>query len=452
MGNLTDKLEPTDWHRNWDEVASTHPRLGGQAHVIQIRRRTDGQLGALKRLHPHYRKSEERRFRMKREVDSLSYLAGAGTPILLEDNLDRWRDPHVELYAVTEWIAGPTLGEYVHGEPLPLDEALRIITTLAQTLHRCHEAGILHRDIKPDNVILRDPVAAPFLVDFGMAWAQADDDAAVETSLGHELGNRFLRLPEHAPGVLARDERSDVAMLVGALLFLLTGHAPRMLRDQNELPPYETLAQYFRSDSLRDPRWRHVMRVVRHGLQYSIGMRFQSAAELLSALDRIEAARTAGRSRSEAITRLLEVMANDPLLPFRQQVEYLGVVHEDHLKEIIQLFRQAPTLEFSSKQFVKPTLEKPSSSLTFRVGSQSPDKQHVDVSHIAAVDGDRFILAYQLDGGSEQQYYAGPVTDLESLRDALRAERESILTNVIDLLADKHEAIHKQRRDLSRPN
>ena len=100
-----------------------------------------------------------------------------------------------------EWIEGLTLAQAVSRGALDIDTTLAITQVLLRTVAKCHEANIHHRDLKPDNVVLRDgDLRAPVIVDFGMSWAKPDgeDGRKFETDAGQELGNRFLRLPEHA--------------------------------------------------------------------------------------------------------------------------------------------------------------------------------------------------------------------------------------------------------------
>ena len=100
------------------------------------------------------------------------------------------------LWAVMEWIPGRTLQQRINSSaPLTLDEALRITEQLLMTVGECHKLGIHHRDLKHDNVILRDGDVQPILVDFGMSWTrlEVDEERDFRTRMDQEIGNRFLQ-------------------------------------------------------------------------------------------------------------------------------------------------------------------------------------------------------------------------------------------------------------------
>jgi serine/threonine protein kinase len=222
------------WEIEWELVDGPDALKGGQASVSKVRRRMDGTPGALKLLHTEHLGKTERRYRMQQEANALIALAGQGVPHLLASNVDKWTETGVPLFIVMEWIEGITLANACSRNPIELDQALEVMDKVLDTITLCHRLEIHHRDLKPDNVILRSGAYnAPVLVDFGMTWTQPDDspDKRFETPLGQELGNRFLRLPEYAPGQNLHDSRSDISMAVGLLFFMLTARAPRQLHD-----------------------------------------------------------------------------------------------------------------------------------------------------------------------------------------------------------------------------
>jgi serine/threonine-protein kinase len=242
---------------------------------------------ALKSLHPENLGSSERRYRMQQEVHLLRLLAGNGVPCVLASNVEAWDTPGTPLYAIVEWVDGPTLADFCGGRPQEIDVALPIVTALIDIVRRCHAAGVLHRDIKPDNVILHGgDIARPVLIDFGMGWAASDESMFGEfsTGAGQELGNRFLRLPEYAPGHHVRDTRSDVTMLVAILFYLLTGAAPRVLLDPTGRMPHEAMLERFSIQSRADVRWERLRRVFNVGFQQRLDMRFVDAEQFAAAL------------------------------------------------------------------------------------------------------------------------------------------------------------------------
>jgi serine/threonine-protein kinase len=127
-------------------------------------------------------------------------------------------------YLVLQCIDGPTLAQ-VRGK-LGLEETVRIFRQLAEALHECHRAGVLHRDIKPGNVMLeRLPEGGwhPYLVDFGLA-------RHLETPSEHTVPGIILGTPAYASPEALRgakvDRRSDVYGLGATLYDALTGRPP----------------------------------------------------------------------------------------------------------------------------------------------------------------------------------------------------------------------------------
>jgi predicted Ser/Thr protein kinase len=131
------------------------------------------------------------------------------------------------LCLVMEYIEGSSLGDTVRGSG-PLDDvsAARLWVTMAGALAAAHENGVLHRDVKPSNVIL-DPSAAPHLLDFGIARSSGD---MTLTASGMLVGTPDYLAPETAKTGLATPS-SDTWQLAATVSFALTGAPPRGAKD-----------------------------------------------------------------------------------------------------------------------------------------------------------------------------------------------------------------------------
>jgi len=134
------------------------------------------------------------------------------------------------LFYVMPFVAGESLRAKLDREgQLPVDEALRIASAMASALDYAHRHGVVHRDVKPENVLLSDGV--PMVADFGIAKAVVNsrlDEASTNPGLtraGLSLGTPSYMSPEQAMGE-AVDGRSDIYALGCVLYEMLSGEVP----------------------------------------------------------------------------------------------------------------------------------------------------------------------------------------------------------------------------------
>jgi len=132
-------------------------------------------------------------------------------------------DPLHAPYLVTTWIEGQPLEDRLRGGPLPPAEVVSIGAALADALHSLHQQGVIHLDVKPENLILRDD-GTVVLIDFGCAHhARLPDLLAEETRF--RAGSRPYVSPEQLLG--RRDDRRSDLFALGVVLYeLLTGKLP----------------------------------------------------------------------------------------------------------------------------------------------------------------------------------------------------------------------------------
>ena len=151
------------------------------------------------------------------------------------------------LYYTMPFIDGETLRALVDRErQLPLERALAIARDVADALHYAHGRNIVHRDIKPDNILIERETGLPVVTDFGIARAieRAADESSV-TSTGFTLGTPTYMSPEQAGAERDIDGRSDIyslgcvlyEMLVGAPPFVGPNARSIIARHMTEPPP-----------------------------------------------------------------------------------------------------------------------------------------------------------------------------------------------------------------------
>jgi TolB-like protein/tetratricopeptide (TPR) repeat protein/tRNA A-37 threonylcarbamoyl transferase component Bud32 len=185
---------------------------------------------ALKTLRDDVQADEQARARLLREARAAAALTHPGIAVVYEiDELER--DGRPVRFIAMEYVAGETLGEYAKRRPPSLDEALDIVDRIADALGEAHGRGIVHRDVKPSNVMVA-PDGRLKILDFGLAkqhifgapdgttWSR---DAA-HSEVGALLGTLAYMAPEQARGSPV-DARADVYSL-GALLYELIAGEP----------------------------------------------------------------------------------------------------------------------------------------------------------------------------------------------------------------------------------
>src|SRR5947207_6736313 len=127
-------------------------------------------------------------------------------------------------YFSMKFVEGGQLDEVVRREPMPIRQAAELIAKVARTVHYAHEHGILHRDIKPGNILL-DKSGEAHLADFGLARLVETESTMTRTL--DVLGTPSYMAPEQAVGNNAQITRATDVYGLGAVLYqLLTGHPP----------------------------------------------------------------------------------------------------------------------------------------------------------------------------------------------------------------------------------
>ena len=122
-------------------------------------------------------------------------------------------------------LTGGNLGSLLAHEPrLPIEETRRLVREVADALDYAHQRGVIHRDIKPDNILLDHQSGRALVTDFGIAWAM--EAASRLTVTGIAVGTPPYMSPEQAVGERALDGRSDVYSLGVVAYQMLTGRVP----------------------------------------------------------------------------------------------------------------------------------------------------------------------------------------------------------------------------------
>jgi serine/threonine-protein kinase len=202
---------------------------GGFGTVFSARHRQTGALVAIKALAQKVDASARERFLRESRVRVDSPFVARTHDVRVEDG---------QAYLIMELVQGRSLEAHLRAGPLALDLALRVGEQVALALAAAHAAGVVHRDVKPANVLLLDATGAVKLVDFGVA------KVAGETSLtasGTGMGTMTYVAPEQALDAKRVSPTADVYSLGATLYHAIAGRPPF-------LPGPQLVQQLFEED------------------------------------------------------------------------------------------------------------------------------------------------------------------------------------------------------------
>src|SRR5262245_5018820 len=192
---------------------------GGQGIVYLARQKSLNRTVALKVISPGQWASRAHLKRLRREAQTA---AGLDHPNIVSIYDVGERDG--SCYFSMKFIEGGQLDEVVKRAPMSIREAVEIIAKLSHTVHYAHQHGILHRDIKPGNILL-DTSGEPHLADFGLARLVEAESTVTRTE--EMMGTPSYMAPEQIVGSNAQLTSATDVYGLGAVLYqLLTGHLP----------------------------------------------------------------------------------------------------------------------------------------------------------------------------------------------------------------------------------
>ncbi|MBS1811484.1 MAG: protein kinase [Acidobacteria bacterium] len=305
--------------------------VGGMGQVYLAKDTRLGRQVALKLLPTRFMQNAEHLRRFEREALAASALNHPNILTIYEFGVEG--ETH---FLVTEYVQGENLRQRMAQGTLTVAEVLDITTQLASALHAAHQAKIIHRDIKPDNVMIRSDGIVKVL-DFGLAklieQVQQDDGTAANkqqsslTQHGAILGTVAYMSPEQARGQSV-DERTDLFSLGVVVYELLSGRQPFTGETvshtivailEKEPPPLAASGQEFPAE---------LERILKQLLAKRVEARYPSAADLLTDLKKLakrldleEELQFAapGQGSLESPTQIIQLNTNDHLANITMQ-------------------------------------------------------------------------------------------------------------------------------------
>jgi serine/threonine-protein kinase len=195
---------------------------GGMAIVYCARDTRLKRRVAVKLLPPDLAFRADIRSRFLREAETAAQLSHPNiVPIFSVDERDGL------VYFVMAYVQGGTLGDRLRRQgALPIEEARRMLRELSDALGYAHRVGVVHRDIKPDNILLDADTGRAMVTDFGIARAATGTEGTRLTATGAALGTPAYMSPEQCSGDRDIDGRSDLYSLGAMAYQMLTGEPP----------------------------------------------------------------------------------------------------------------------------------------------------------------------------------------------------------------------------------
>lgn len=322
------------WRNRWDIL--TELPSGAQGYAFKVSRKNDGRIAFLKSI--KNKKDPERRARFFREASAYDAIRVVGTPRLIESNAQRHGDKSPDLYIATEFVNGPTLSEWRKSNPRgDIDAAVATTRSLLATLRECHAKDCVHRDIKPDNIILVDAdPARTVLLDFGLNYHETPSNS-FQTEVCQQVGNRFLSLPELSAGsMLKQDSRSDLSFAAGILFYMLTGSNPDILQDAEGRLPHQRRGPVAALLAVAGARYGRLASLFDSAFAPHIVDRFTSADALLTSIENMMADPAVMRSTEDELAAILEIVDSaaerrraETATRFAEALRHVQGVHRD---------------------------------------------------------------------------------------------------------------------------
>jgi len=232
-------------------------------------------------------------------------------------------------YFVMEYVEGKTIYDDLSaGKVFPEKEALDIVIQVAHALEHAHARGLIHRDIKPKN-IMTTAGGQVKLADMGLARETTDIEAA-ESEAGKAYGTPYYIAPEQIRGEIDIDGRADIYGLGATFYHMVTGRVPYMADDPSDVMRKHLREKLVPPDHINTSLTAGVSEVIEIMMAKKKRNRYKDVAELLEDLEAIRTGQTPLRAHSRMDVSMYKQLENGVDIVFEDEV---------YKKEIAQRYR-----------------------------------------------------------------------------------------------------------------
>ena len=322
--------------------------VGGMAKVYKAKDRLLGRFVAIKVLKDQYAEDDEFAKKFENEAQSAARLSHVNIVNVYDIGKDMLNGKLIQ-YIVMEYVEGETLKDLIDREKvLENHDIIDYSTQIAQALKSAHDSGIVHRDIKPQNILI-DKFGLCKVTDFGIARVSSNATITYTSSI---LGTVHYISPEQAKGKIV-DLKSDLYSLGAVMYEMATGKVPfdadnsvgiAVMHIQDDpVPPRE----------LNPNLSKHLNYIIMKLLKKDPTERFQNATELIEALD------------DETLVRGEESFEDTARIPIVVPKKEKEVIHDDYEDEKESVYVSAGEKKIKNKKKKNPIKIWPLAFLAF---------------------------------------------------------------------------------------
>lgn len=227
-------------------------------------------------------KDFERRSRMLREISNLRSLNNPGIAKVFDTNVELFEDVSNKLFFVTEFIEGYSLKDLIKDHNISFDDKIKSFIQLINIMSYCHENGVYHQHLLPNNIICRNDIVTDLvLIDYGLSFNIATNEGMPRVL--KNMDQQFLSLPELGKyqNFQKHDPRSDITLCCGILFYMLTELNPLYLLDHYLLKPHQRASSRIKLKEVSGTHFDKLNRIFDIAFNIDIDKRFQSFQALL---------------------------------------------------------------------------------------------------------------------------------------------------------------------------